>query len=159
MPMHGKRIAFIAFLPLLLVGITLNPWASVSGFPHAPYEADEVIITITILSAYYTDADGDGFADDVVAHFDVALSGAEAYVFDMFPSLTLPSGLTYIYWYTVLTNCTLIHFTITFYNHITESGWYIFAIATLYFSNNGRNIVYAEFPFDPPGGSPDQDPC
>lgn len=119
---------------------------------------DKVVLGLTILSAEYTDADNDGFADDVVAYFDIKLSGTRRYTLDIYPSLELPSGTEYTYAYTINTRLEILHCTMYFYNHATESGDYIFSVDIISFTG-GAVSGTTDYVFDPPGGSGDADPC
>lgn len=119
---------------------------------------DQASVTVDIIDAYYTDADDDGFEDDVVAHFDIHLSGKQRYNMDIYPSLILPSGTSYDYGYTINTRLTTLHCTMYFYDHATESGDYTFHVDVILYTG-GVASGQVDYVFDPPGGSGDADPC
>ncbi len=119
---------------------------------------NQVSVSLSILHANYTDADDDGYADDVVAYFDIELDGGMRYNLDVYPSLTLPSGTKYTYAYVISTRLELLHCTMYFIDHATESGDYIFSVEIVSYTG-GIACGYAEYVFDPPGGSGDADPC
>ncbi len=119
---------------------------------------EQVSITLEITDAYYCDADDDGLEDDVVGFFDITLSGQSRYTFDVYTSLTLPSGTVYSYAYVVNTRLELLHCVMYFYNHATESGDYTFSVEIVSYTG-GVAYCAAEYTFDPPGGSGDADPC
>ncbi len=137
------------------------------GFFIAPVHASNVtvsgtnkrvVLSLTIVGAEYTDADNDGLADDVVAYFDITLSGTKRYTLDIYPSLELPSGTIYTYAYTINTRLEILHCVMYFYNHATETGDYIFSVDLVSFTG-GPTSGTTDFIFDPPGGSGDADPC
>ncbi len=119
---------------------------------------DQVNVTVTILDAYYCDADSDENEDDVVGYFDITFSGNARYNVDIYPSLTLPSGTEYTYAYVVNTRLDVLHCVMYFYNHATESGNYTFSVEVVSYTGGVATGV-ASYVFDPPGGSGDADPC
>ncbi len=119
---------------------------------------DQVTIKVQILDAYYTDADGDGNEDDVIAYFDLSFEGNARYNIDVYPSLTLPSGSEYTYAYVINTRLSIVHCTMYFYNHALESGDYIFSVQVVSYIG-GVVSGTASYVFDPPGGSGDADPA
>ncbi len=148
---------------LLLVGLVLATMASVT-VPVAASEVSvrstnkQVCVTLTILSAQYLDADDDGLEDDVVAYFEIQLSGKERYSLELTLSLVLPSGNEYSYTYLVNTRLSLLECTMHFYNHAVEAGDYVFH-AHIVSHVGGVADGSVAYEFDPPGGSGDSDPC
>lgn len=150
------RITVMVLIGLILVfpsvgifgdeSVTLKSWNN------------QVEMNLTILNAYYTDADGDGSEDDVIAEFVITLSGSNRYNFIIFPTLTLPSGMEHSYGYFINTRLSILHCTMYFYHSATESGWYTFSIEIIGLTGGGASGL-ASFEFDPPGGSGDADPC
>jgi len=155
--MPGRSMVFALFLAALSLGVILCPGTAVAS-PRYGSGDGRVDIGIVILSAYYADVDGDGYEDDVVAHFDIYLSGSWRYHLGVYLSLTLPSGTTYIYGFGVITTLSVIHCTTYFYDHAVESGWYSFSVVVVSYSG-GSSYWVEEYVFDPPGGYGDQDPC
>lgn len=150
---------FVVFLAALALGVALCPGTVLgSSGGSGGGGGGRVEIAITILSACYTDADGDGYEDDVVGYFDIYLSGASRYRLDIYPSLTLPSGRTYTYGFSVSTRLSVLHCTMYFYDHAVESGWYSFSVGVVSYTGGSAYWV-EEYVFDPPGGYGDQDPC
>jgi len=114
-------------------------------------------LDIKITEAYYTDFDKSGVKNDIVVEFKVELDVDDELIPDtatiilsLEVELTLPSGLTYVYKLKMKiieeeTDAMLVYF-----NHATESGWYITSI-------RGTIVVlgitaYDRCVFDPPGG-------
>ncbi len=118
----------------------------------------QVSVTLSIVEAFYTDADGDGYEDDVVGYFDIFLGGRQRYTMDISPALTLPSGESYTYLYTVNTRLSTLHCTMYFYDHALESGNYTFSVDIVLYTG-GVAAGQTHYSFDPPGGSGDADPC
>ena len=140
----------------MIVGLTL-PVVSASSVSLQSTN-EQVGITLTILDAYYCDADADNNEDDVVAYFDLTFSGKNRYNIDLYPSLILPSGTEYTYAYVLNTRLDTLHCVMYFYNHATESGDYTFSVEVVSYTGGVVSGV-ASYVFDPPGGSGDADPC
>ncbi|RLI47949.1 MAG: hypothetical protein DRO73_10615 [Candidatus Thorarchaeota archaeon] len=119
---------------------------------------DQVTVSVKILDAYYTDADDDGYEDDVVALFDIYLDGAVRYNIDIYPELVLPSGESFLYGYTINTRLSTLHCTMYFLHHATETGNYTFSVDVVSYTG-GVATGQVNYVFDPPGGSGDADPC
>ncbi|MBS3795971.1 MAG: hypothetical protein KGY80_13790 [Candidatus Thorarchaeota archaeon] len=157
--MNRRRNLVCAIFALLMVVGTLGGITAVDASSTTVSSTnDEVSVSLTIIDANYTDADDDGYADDVIAYFDIALEGARRYNLDIYPSLTLPSGTEYTYAYVINTRLELLHCTMYFIDHATESGDYIFSVEIVSYTG-GVACGSAEYVFDPPGGSGDADPC
>ena len=153
------RIATVGLvLGLLLATVAILSVPAAASEVTVQSTNRQVTITLTILNAEYTDADDDGLQDDVVAYFDISLSGKERYSLELTLSLTLPSDNEYAYTYLVNTRLSMLHCTIYFYNHATEQGDYVFH-AHIVSHVGGVVDGSAQYEFDPPGGSGDADPC
>ncbi len=114
--------------------------------------------SLKIISVEYTDADEEGYENDIVGCFNILLNGAEKYTLNIDISLTLPSGFEYTYSYSAISCLTTLHCTIYLFDHATESGDYTFSL-TVYVHTTGAVSDSAEYIFDPPEGSGDTDPC
>ncbi|MEM2143134.1 MAG: hypothetical protein QXQ81_07765 [Candidatus Thorarchaeota archaeon] len=115
-------------------------------------------IGLIINGADYGDLDGDGLCDDAVGWFDIYLSGSQRYSFFLSLSIENPSGVRTTYSYSVNTIYEILHCTMYFYDHVVESGDYVFIVEALLVTG-GSDYQYAEYVFDPPGGSGNSDPC
>ncbi len=154
-----KRTLFLAlFLAAFVIGGIQVVVPVSAGQVTVQSSNTQASVTVHILDAYYTDADDDGREDDVVAYFDIHLDGARRYNMDIYPALTLPSGTSYLYGYTINTRLSDLHCIMYFYNHATESGNYTFSVDVVLYTGGvaGGQIQHV---FDPPGGSGDADPC
>ena len=151
---------------LLLLGLLLFSLWSV----HAVHAASSVgqansvktqstgpFITVKILSAYYTDLDGDGNEDDVYALTHIELGGFATYNVDYYVNLTLPSGTTYLYRILITSQVTSFDLNNLFYNHATEQGNYSLTV-TAFLLNGASSYDQHAYVFDPPGGSDGGDP-
>ncbi|RMG20230.1 MAG: hypothetical protein D6732_28850 [Methanobacteriota archaeon] len=137
----------------LSIGLLLTAILLFSNVPlrtNALTQQDRVMIFVT--DAYYGDADGDGYTDDVIAIVDIAIESNQfIYLIQYEIYLQMPSGTVYGYIFWIFTMNPTIHIVNNFYNHATEKGDYtIHAFAdfagTLYPSG------YDTHTFDPPGG-------
>lgn len=147
------RISAVFFLLLLLGGFV----PSLNASQMSITDTSEPTIVVEILFANYTDLDDDGYLDDVYAEVSVELSGAVAYTFEYFVTLTLPSGLNFSYLFIISTNYQSFNIYNYFYDHAIETGWYTLDVdATL--NNGGRSTASSTLVFDPPGGSGGSDP-
>ncbi|MHA1303530.1 MAG: hypothetical protein ACTSPI_07500, partial [Candidatus Heimdallarchaeaceae archaeon] len=120
-------------------------------------------LTITITYAYYTDANDDGFEDDIIMDFIINITKLDKEIrfaeFDLIISLTLPSGFKFDYNYNICTYKMLLNCTMFFYNHATESGDYIGQVTGILYDDNESVITGVEtYIFDPPGESGDVNP-
>lgn len=70
--------------------------------------------------------------------------------------LQLPSKHTFEYELKISAKLGLNEYGIYFYNHATESGWYIVSISSYY--QKASIYAYDEFVFDPPGGTDGGEP-
>ncbi|MHA1772052.1 MAG: hypothetical protein ACTSYL_07375 [Candidatus Thorarchaeota archaeon] len=154
-----RRTIFWAFLLMafMIGGLQMVVPAS-AGRVTIQSSNDQATVTVHVLDAFYTDADDDGYEDDVIAYFDIHLDGAQRYNFDIYPALTLPSGTSYLYGYTINTRLSDLHCTMYFYDHATESGNYTFSVDVILYTG-GVASGQVQYVFDPPGGSGDADPC
>ena len=118
----------------------------------------DVDASVVIVSAYYTDAEGDDCENDVIARFNIVLNGAQRYNLDLSISLKLPSGEVFNYYYSIDACISTLRCTMYFYDHATESGDYVLNIG-VQVNNCGSSSDSTEYIFDPPGGSGDTDPC
>ncbi len=150
--------ALLRVLVLSLVVLSASTTLAFASTVTVQSTNDQVSVTLTILDAFYTDADGDGYEDDVVGYFDIHLYGRPRYTLDIYPSLVLPSGTTHTYLYTINTRLDTLHCTMYFYDHALESGNYTFAVEIVLYTG-GVTAGEANYLFDPPGGSGDADPC
>ncbi|NWF96624.1 MAG: hypothetical protein HXY34_10835 [Candidatus Thorarchaeota archaeon] len=149
----APTLMVLAFLILAASSVVL-PVAAAKTVQYT--EPTPIVLVIT--GATYADADGDLLEDDVIGWFDIQLSGSQRYTMDLRISLKLPSGTEYAYLYFVSTRLQTLHCTMYFYNHATETGYYVFSAEALLYSSGGYYDV-AEYTFDPPGGSGNADPC
>lgn len=113
-------------------------------------------LDIDIEEAYYMDFDNSGVENDVIVEFEVELeidddfSDSATIILALEVELILPSGLTYVYKLKMKiieeeTDAMLVYF-----NHATESGWYITAIRGTIVAFG--ITAYDRCVFDPPGG-------
>ena len=109
-----------------------------------------------IYQAYYGDVDKDGYEDDVFVKLKFYLNGFdddddEGYLFNYSIILTLPSGLSYQYWVTIMGKAeSIVTVDNLFFNHATESGDYkVEVFAVLYVPI--YDTAEASLVFDPPG--------
>ena len=133
-------------------------------FPNfsQPTRALAVWGDIYIENAGYTDADGDGLADDVVVDIYIKFAGYDgSYLinYQFYPILTLPSGASYSYGFDVTTNYVGLVFHLTMLNHATETGDYTLEVHLVHhFSARWAAYTYQDIIFDPPGGQDNSDP-
>ncbi len=108
-------------------------------------------ISVTIIDAYYTDADGGGVQNDVVVVTEFTIDGLLVNGLRYVIRITLPSGTTFTGIVFVITNMAQLSTTNYFYNTALESGWYE---AFVYVDLNGNPYVSDtdHMVFDPPGG-------
>lgn len=132
-----KSLAFVVFTFILLqnsVGASANFSA-----------------TTTVLDAYYTDSDYDGYSDDVIAYISVDINwGYYGMTLDIYVGLTLPSGNEL--WYVVTLRAYSSYFVmkLNFLDSATEAGWYTVHAAA--FSLADDYATMHSYTFDPPGG-------
>ncbi|MCE7742842.1 MAG: hypothetical protein GOP50_10345 [Candidatus Heimdallarchaeota archaeon] len=105
----------------------------------------------------YDDDEYDEYDDDEYDDDEDRISVYDA-VFKVYlkVSLVLPSGYAYGYSLGVYIGLKTTDFTIHFYNHATESGWYTVSIWA--YLDWFEISAYDELIFDPPGGSGETDP-
>lgn len=148
---------------LLFVGIFALSFiiaiASVQKVYGVTITSRDITVELTISDAYYTDADDDTFADDVVANFELEIDSEKLTKLSLIFELTLPSGLEYSYSYYLKLAPDDYKGTMTFYNHATEAGWYLLTITCILLEHNALAYGSETLLFDPPtGGEPGDDP-
>ncbi len=133
----------------LLLAVLLMSFVIFAPTPAAA--GHEIIIIMD--EAYYADADGDGLEDDIVVIYEIIppdKDTSEDYVIELYCTLTLPSGVSYVYQCAVVTSvgCTVTQY---WFNSVTESGWYTYSVYAYSFlsevDSSSNEIV-----FDPPEG-------
>jgi len=145
------------FLIILCLGSIFISFSNASE--TTTIENNGIIMTITIVDAYYTALDPDGLEDDVVSHFTLNFESDnfDDIFYDLDISLILPSETSFDYHYDLSTSVFDLSYTIYFYNHATENGWYTVQITGTIFQG-GYATDTVDFTFDPPGGTPGGNP-
>jgi hypothetical protein len=112
-----------------------------------------ISMTINITDAYYCDLDGDTIEDDVFSTFTINIENEadKHFLFITKIVLKLPSGYHYNYYYKMDTSEPEYEYTICFYNHATENGWYTVDIFCLLFDGRHLGFGIESYTFDPPG--------
>lgn len=111
----------------------------------------------TVLDAYYTDSDYDGYQDDVISYVGIDIYwGYYGMLVDVYVGLTLPSGAEQWYLVSVRAYSTYFVLKLNFLNSATESGWYTVHAAA--FAMNDDYSTMHSYTFDPPGGNPNNPP-
>ena len=143
---------------MALLLVVILPILSVSS--ETTIDIGNISMTINITDAYYCDLQEDGREDDVVSKFTIEIENGneKPFLFITKIVLKLPSGYKYAYYYNMDTSEPEYDYTMNFYNHATESGWYTVDIFCLLF--DGRHIGFGieSYTFDPPGGDEGGEP-
>ncbi len=148
---RSLRFAMIGAIFLIVLMIAPAHAASVSD----PIEADWYQVRVT--QAQYLDIDNDGFQDDILTAFDItvsdtAVSFMTTYVYCY---LILPSGSAYLVSFGIIGQYQHLAITLSWYNTVTESGWYTFIVYTEIPVGQYRYYSTHSVTFDPPtGGDP-----
>ncbi|MFX0091298.1 MAG: hypothetical protein ACFFBD_05995 [Candidatus Hodarchaeota archaeon] len=130
---------------------------SASATPRATF-SENLIVSVSIVDAFYDDLDDDGFMDDI--QIDVLLDFIAA---DDLPKLIrltlamemiLPSGLSYEFAVEVwVSPSSDRHLIITLWNTATESGWYTVNLqGFVRGTGDGAFSLQDSLIFDPPTG-------
>ena len=112
-----------------------------------------ISMTISITNAYYCDLQDDGREDDVVSTFTIEIENRneQPFLFITKIVLELPSGDHHDYFYNMDTSKEEYEYTMYFYNHATENGWYTVDIYCLLFDGRHLGFGIESYTFDPPG--------
>lgn len=135
----------------LLLAILL---ISIASF--APMSADAGNGIIVIMNdAYYANLDDDGIEDDIVVIYEIILPDIDNdtdYVIELYCTLTLPSGATYVYECAVVTSdgCIVTQY---WFNAATETGWYKYSVYAYSYTAD-MDSGFDEIVFDPPESTP-----
>ncbi len=150
---------FTTFLIIILCSLVLISHVGVQARPNSVSSklTSEPSVSITIMKAFYGDADGDGNADDVIAYVEHHLSGAVRYQLSVYATLVLPSGLEYTWYYGLNTRLSKVTLVLYFYNHALETGDYTLMI-NAFLKTGGISHAQDTHVFDPPGGKGDNPP-
>ncbi len=133
----------------LLFMVVLAPFSS--GIA-AVLEDENTYVQFYIVDAYYTDAEGDGLENDVISDFFMRIITAYSSIHLLISIyLELPSTTSYTYDYTFRLGTGDYDLRMYFYNHATESGWYIVTITVTVMSKFQLMSGYESLVFDPPG--------
>ncbi len=137
-------------LKTVLIIAILMPLASVNALKTTDAATNQSV-KATILTAYYTNADGGNTTNDVVVVIHFAIQGGTLNGLTYVVDLTLPSGKVFSGFVLIVTDKAEVTTTNYFYNSALEKGWYTASVhATL---NGNPNIVDTDhMVFDPPGG-------
>ncbi len=135
----------------LLLAVLLISFAVLAPTPAAAGDGIYVIMD----EAYYADADGDGLEDDIVVRYEIIPSETEnqtEYVIELYCTLTLPSGVSFVYECAVVTStgCSV---TQIWFDAVSESGWYKYSVYAYTFDGS-VDPGYNEIIFDPPEANP-----
>ncbi len=144
----GMALLLVVILPILSVN------------SETTIDIGNISMTINITDAYYCDLNDDGFEDDVVSTFtiDIDNRNEEPFLFITWIVLELPSGFYYDYCYNMDTSEDEYNYTMNFYNHATENGWYTIDIFCLLFDGRHLGFGVESYTFDPPGGDEGGEP-
>ena len=134
-----KFSLFLIAISCILIGMNMG------------FGANSVSVSTTVNYANYGDFDGDGYEDDVYINVTIDLSGGNVYNFDYYLTLTLPSGLSYTYGYSFVTDYDRLVIHHYLMGHATEPGWYDVDIDII-MKTGGIYHTAAYYIFDPPGG-------
>ena len=127
---------------------------------------DQLSVRIHIDDAYYYAADNDDIENDIATHFTITvtkkgnINHKKQVNFYLLVGLTLPSGTYYEYLFLVTSPCMCVATpTAYFYNHASESGWYLVELTGILMAGDPAFAIGTEaFVFDPPGGTDGTDP-
>ncbi len=142
-------IGFSIFVLLMLVPASYAAETTV--------QSNSSTLTIRITDAYYLDASGDGFMDDAEVLFNIDTYSNGRTQFQLYFTLTLPSGRQVQYAYHVNTVLTYLEGSMIFHNDATESGWYNIKIEAVLLTG-GASYTALDYDFDPPGHTSGGDP-
>ncbi len=151
-----KIMAYTIIITFVIISLYMteinarNTFVSISS-------TDSPTVSITVKDAFYGDADGDGKQDDVIAYIEHNFTGATRYQLDVYPTLILPSGDEYTWYYTLNTRLSSVTVIAYFYNHALESGNYTLTIDA-FLKTGGISHAQDSHIFDPPGGKGDNPP-
>ena len=156
--MHDFSTKFLRTSPFIVLLIVVSAITITHAVPlNASTTSEPIGISVTITSAYYADIDTDGWEDDIYSSVTIDLTGAVRYNFDYYITLTLPSGTSYTYHYSINTVYDVVNFGNYFWNHATESGDYSISVKVVLWTG-GISSATHQYIFDPPGGSDGGDP-
>lgn len=110
----------------------------------------EMTIKIVVREAYYSDLDSDGFEDDVYIRTELLLEGANRYNFDYWLTLTLPSGVQFIFGWGINTRLNFLNIGNNLMNTALEPGWYDLHVEVI-MKTGGISYTNTMHTFDPPG--------
>ncbi|MFW9920998.1 MAG: hypothetical protein ACFFED_15465 [Candidatus Thorarchaeota archaeon] len=135
----------------LLLAILL---ISIASFAPTSADAGNGIIVL-MDQAYYANLDDDGMEDDIVVVYEIILPNSDNltdYVIELYCTLTLPSGVSYVYECAIVTSegCVVTQY---WFNAATESGWYKYSVYAYSYSSE-LDSGFDEIDFDPPEGAP-----
>lgn len=158
--MRFKKIFFTVFI----LAFTLIPINFIAA--ETLIFNNEVIVCIDIDNAYYFSADSDNIENDIATHFTITVEpryyfNPRATVnFYLLVGLTLPSGRYYEYLFLVTSPIVCVATpTAYFFNHASESGWYLVEITGILLTGDPYYAIGTEACcFDPPGGTDGTDP-
>lgn len=144
-------------IAIILLLISLNLGNQASGVTSSTN--GDSSISVSILDAYYANLDNGSIENDVFTQFTLEISHDSSCAYCvLYISLVLPSGNQFTYYYIVITKSTNSIGLLYFYNHATESGWYKVRIFGVLITRNQISSCLASYSFDPPGGTPGDDP-
>ncbi|MCY3414962.1 MAG: hypothetical protein INQ03_25150 [Candidatus Heimdallarchaeota archaeon] len=141
----------------ILFAVLLVPGMASAGKNDYLLSETVEMVSINISEAYYADLEGDGLENDVFVGVDLYLSGRDAYNFDYYIFLTLPSGLQFSYAYAFSAKTDYIYFGNYFWQHALEPGWYDVEVFIV-MRSGGLTVSSEALIFDPPGGTGGSDP-
>ena len=157
--MRFKKVVFIVFtLAIMLIPINIVAAETI-------IYNDNLTVSIQIDDAYYYSADNDDIENDIATHFTITVTKRcnnhkKMVNFYLLVGLTLPSGTYYEYLFLVTSPCVCTASpTAYFYNHASESGWYLVELTGILMSGDPAQAIGTEaYCFDPPGGTDGTDP-
>jgi len=158
--MRFKKVVFIIFtLAILLIPINIVAAETV-------IYNEQLSVSIHIDDAYYYAADNDDIENDIATHFTITVTKKGNFNhkkmvnFYLLVGLTLPSGTYYEYLFLVISPCVCVATpTVYFYNHASESGWYLVELTGILMTGDPAFAIGTEAClFDPPGGTDGTDP-
>ena len=158
--MRLKRMILLSFIMIL----TLIPINMIAA--ETVVQDYTTCVTLDILDAYYFAAEDDGLENDIAGYFMLKVESnrqlppRKLVVFYLLVSLTLPSGKQYSYLWEVTSSYNIeVYPTVYFYDHATESGWYLLEI-TCFLNLGPKTTAFGteSYYFDPPGGTEGTEP-